>query len=81
MKIIILWENSGPKAHFAEPERQCFDFSSSNFILLGHILSTVGAALRVLLFEEVLLSASTILLRLSARPSLSTALCLSFFLR
>jgi hypothetical protein len=32
--------------HFAEPNRACFDFSSSNFLLQGHILSTGGAALK-----------------------------------
>jgi hypothetical protein len=32
--------------HFAEPNQTCFDFSLSNFLLQGHILSTGGAALK-----------------------------------
>jgi hypothetical protein len=31
--------------HFAQPKLACFDFSSSNFLLLGHIPSTGGVAL------------------------------------
>jgi hypothetical protein len=30
--------------HFVEPNEACFDFSSSKFLLQGHILSTGGAA-------------------------------------
>jgi hypothetical protein len=41
-----LCKNSGPKPFSAEPNRQGFDFSSSNFNLQGEILlTTIGVAL------------------------------------
>ncbi len=39
-KTIMLGQN-----HFAEPNRPCFDFSSSSFDVQGDILSTGGVAL------------------------------------
>jgi hypothetical protein len=41
--LSILWKNAGPKL-FCRAKSACFGFSSSNFLLLGHIASTLGAA-------------------------------------
>jgi hypothetical protein len=42
--LSILWINAWPKP-FYWAKLACLDFSSSNFLLLGHILSTGGANL------------------------------------
>ncbi len=44
-RISTLWKNAG-SISFCCTQPACFDFSSFKFLLLGHILSTNGAALR-----------------------------------
>ncbi len=40
------------KNHFADPKLACFDFSSSNVNLQGHILNTTGVTLIKLLWDK-----------------------------
>jgi hypothetical protein len=44
--LTILYKKLQGQNHFAEAKPTCFDFSSSNFLWQGQILSTSGAALR-----------------------------------